>query len=200
MGTHGESAPDRRGDGFVSHASQGQTWAEWVAWQVMQTGRSVELAIWDWAPGEDFAMRMQAALHHADRVLAIWSAAYFQSAFGSAELRAAFARQVGEAGPRLVPVLVERVAVPELYASLIYVDLVGLDESTAAEQLRARLDTQRPVEPPRFPVAAASSGEKPAFGGALPVWNVPPRNVHFVGRAQVLMDLRDRLRSGDQVL
>src|SRR5690349_1192727 len=142
MGTHGESAPDRRVDFFVSHASQDQTWAEWVAWQLVQTGRSVELDVWDWAPGEDFAMRMQAALHHADRVLAVWSAAYFQSAFGSAEFRAAFAQQVGEAGPRLVPVLVERAVVPELYAPLIYVDLVGLDEAAAAKQLLARLDTR----------------------------------------------------------
>src|SRR5512143_3309869 len=154
MGSDGGPAAGRRVDFFVSHAGQDQAWAEWLAWQLTEAGYTVELDVWDWAPGQDFVARMQGALGTSDRLLAVWSDAYFRSVFGTAELRAAFVRQAQEAG-RVVPVRVEPVTVPELYAPLIYVDLVGLDEAAAAARLRARLAGGRPVVAPRFPVAAA---------------------------------------------
>jgi hypothetical protein len=56
---------------------------------------------------------MAAALESADRLLAVCTEAYFASAFGGAELRAAFARQPMTMG-RIVPVLVEPVTLPPL--------------------------------------------------------------------------------------
>ena len=50
-----------------------------------EAGYRVELAVWDWAPGEDFVARMQQALARADRLLAVCTEAYFGSAFGGAE-------------------------------------------------------------------------------------------------------------------
>src|SRR5512135_2560611 len=167
VGSDGALPTGRRVDFFVSHASQDQAWAEWLAWQLMQAGYSVELAVWDWAPGQDFLARMQQALGRADRLLAVWSPAYFRSTFGTAELRAAFVRQAREAG-RVVPVLVAPATVPELYTSLIHIDLVGLDEAAAAERLRTRLAGGRPAAAPRFPVAAAPAVDKPAFAGRPP--------------------------------
>src|SRR5512144_285432 len=46
---------------------------------------SVELDVWDWTPGQDFVARMEQALASADRVLVVWSEAYFRSTFGRAE-------------------------------------------------------------------------------------------------------------------
>src|SRR3954454_9463701 len=96
-------------------------WAEWLAWQLQQAGYTVELDVWDWATGEDFVARMQTALESADRLLAVCTEAYFASAFGGAELRAAVAGQAAAAG-RLVPVLAEPVALPPLYAPLIHLE------------------------------------------------------------------------------
>src|SRR5512135_430529 len=201
----------QRLDFFVSHAGRDQAWAEWLAWQLTEAGYTVELDAWDWTPGQDFVARMERALARAEGVLAVWSEAYFGSTFAGAELRAAFARQAEVAG-RIVPVLVEPATVPDLYASLIYVDLVGLDERAAAERLRTRLAGQRPAAPPRFPAPRSAPGlagaptdpsvmDKPAFAGRLPaVWKVPARNPHFVGRGQMLTELRRRLRSGDHTL
>src|SRR5580692_3814580 len=67
-----------RVDFFVSHAGADRTWAEWVAWQLTAAGYSVELDVWDWAAGQNFVTAMSDALYRADRVVALFSAAYFE--------------------------------------------------------------------------------------------------------------------------
>src|SRR3954447_6160165 len=151
-------------DFFISHAGRDTGWAEWLGWQLQQAGYSVELDVWDWAPGEDFVARMAAALESADRLLAVCTEAYFASAFGGAELRAAFAGSAAAAG-RIVPVLVEPVTLPALYAPLIRLDLSGLDEAAAAARLRGRLAGVRPTGPPPFPREEAPSSDRPGFAG-----------------------------------
>ncbi|WP_448617741.1 FxSxx-COOH system tetratricopeptide repeat protein [Geodermatophilus sp. URMC 65] len=188
----------RRTDFFISHAGRDTAWAEWLAWQLQEAGYTVELDVWDWAPGEDFVARMQVALERADRLLAVCTQAYFASPFGGAELRAAFAQQ---AAGRVVPVLVEPVNLPPLYASLIHLDLTGLDEAAAAARLRDRLAGGRPTAAPPFPRAGPAPTDKPGFAGVLPaVWRVPPRNPRFTGRDGMLAELRRRLHSGEGTL
>ena len=172
----------RRTDFFISHAGRDSAWAEWLAWQLQELGYTVELDVWDWAPGEDFVARMAAALESADQLLAVCTEAYFASTFGGAELRAAFAAGPAAVG-RIVPVLIEPVALPPLYAPLIHLDLTGLDEGAAAARLRSRLAGLRPTCAPPFPRGPAPSG-RPAFACHRPqVWRVPPRNPWFTGAA-----------------
>ena len=66
-----------RKDFFVSHAGADRAWAEWVAWQLEQAGYTVVLDVWDWAAGQNFMAEISAALDRCDRVVALFSAAYF---------------------------------------------------------------------------------------------------------------------------
>src|SRR3954465_8242059 len=149
-------------DFFISHDGRDTGWAEWLGWQLQEAGHTVELDVWDWAPGEDFVARMGAALQRADRLLAVCTEAYFSSAFAGAELRAAFVGQAKAEG-RIVPVLIEPVTLPPLYAPLIHLDLTGLDEAAAAASLRARLTGGRPTDPPPFPNRDPVQSDRPGF-------------------------------------
>jgi hypothetical protein len=187
-------------DFFVSHAGRDTGWAEWLAWQLEQAGYRVELDVWDWAPGEDFVACMQTALESADRLLAVCTEAYVASVFGGAELRAAFAGSTAVQG-RIVPVIVEPVSVPTLFAPLIPLDLTGLDEAAAAVRLQDRLASARPSRPPPYPDRPSVPVGRPGFAGAPPaVWKVPPRNPCCTGRDGLLAELRRRLHAGEDAL
>jgi hypothetical protein len=98
-------------------------------------------------------------------------------------------------------VLVEPVTLPLLYASLIHLDLTGLDEAAAAARLRTRLAGVRPAGPPPFPRGGPVHSDRPGFAGALPgVWRVPPRSPRFTGRDGMLTELRRRFRTGKATL
>src|SRR5262249_57204990 len=65
-------------DFCVSHAGPDQVWAEWVAWQLVEAGYTVELDSWDWVAGENVIARMRDVLDGAGRVIALLSRAYFE--------------------------------------------------------------------------------------------------------------------------
>ncbi|MBV9142489.1 MAG: tetratricopeptide repeat protein [Pseudonocardiales bacterium] len=190
-------------DFFVSHAGRDRAWAEWVAWHLVEAGYTVELGCWDWAVGENFLARMYRALDAASRVVALFSPAYFEELrYTTEEWTSALVK--GEGGHRLVPVRVEPCAVPRLLRPLVCVDLVEVGEAEAVRRLvAAARGPARPDGKPVFPgrgragVLTEGGQAGPRLPGVLPaVWNVGPRNPGFVGRDAMLVQLRERLRSG----
>jgi hypothetical protein len=78
-----------------------------VAWQLTDAGYAVELDVWDWAAGENFVTAISDTLARCDRVLALFSAAYFdRSRYTTEEWSAAALHVPGSWEQRLVPVRV----------------------------------------------------------------------------------------------
>jgi tetratricopeptide (TPR) repeat protein len=183
---------------FMSYTAADLAWAEWIAWQLEAAGHRVILQAWDFRPGENFIVNMRRALDSSDRTLAVVSAAYLKSVYGSDEWTAAFIHdRPGETN--VLAVRIEEVPLPRLLRPWIYIDLVGMDAEAAAATLLAGLEQGRrkPVQPPAFPMAAQPTGP-PSFPGQGPaVSNLPSRNRTFTGRTGLLTRLHQQLTTGD---
>jgi TIR domain len=141
-------------DFFVSHAGRDQAWAEWVAWHLVEAGFTVELDCWDWAVGENFVTKMHDALDAANRVVALFSPAYFEDLrYTTEEWTSALVKDGGDRH-RLVPAQVEPCAVPSLLRPLLRIELFDVDEGEAARRLlTAARGPARPDGKPVFPAA-----------------------------------------------
>ena len=136
-------------DFFISHTSADRAWAEWVAWQLEESGYTAILQSWDFRPGDNFFLSMEKALDDAERIIVIISPSYVRSAWTQSEYTAALARGRGH----LLPVMIAPTEVPPILESLTKTDLVGLGEESAREALlRGVLGSgHRPRSAPLFP-------------------------------------------------
>ena len=188
-------------DFFISYNKADREWAEWIAWQLEEAGYTTVLQAWDFRPGSNFVLEMQRASAEAQRTIAVLSPDYLTALYTQPEWAAAFARDpTGEKGT-LLPVRVRECDLKGLLPQIVYIDLVGLDETAAKERLLAGVGRGRvkPAVAPAFPGEAVRAVlERPRFPGLPPaVWNVPQaRNPNFTGREEMLAELRAALTSG----
>lgn len=192
-------------DFFISYTSVDRAWAEWIAWELEAVGFKVVIQAWDFQPGDSFIAKMHRATQECKRTLIVLSGAYQRSHFGEMEWTTALAQK-----KRLSPVRIEEVEPEGLLKGIVYIDLVGLTETAARNELLAGVKQGRakPRKKPSYP-----GKSRPTFPGpgkddltALPLKDVPepgplpegsrmPLSVNplFVGRGEDLRALARQL-------
>ena len=151
-------------DFFISYTSTDAPWAEWIAWQLENSGYTVILQLWDFPPGSNFVLAMQEANSKANTTLAVLSADYIKKPFPSSEWAAAFAEDPKGEQRTLIPVKVSPVALTGLLATIVHIDISSaIDEEEAIRKLLDGVGGKRtkPNRAPRFP-----SHENPRKTGA----------------------------------
>jgi len=146
---------------FVSFTSKDRDWAEWIAVQLeRQEEYEVIIQSWDFAPGDNFVLKMDEALQTSEMVVAVLSRAYLESYYCQYELSAAFT----DKDKRLIPVRVDDLEVKGLWAPINYIDLVGKSEEDA-QSLLARIFKKPPRISKGFP------GNKTGSAETTSLWN-----------------------------
>lgn len=153
-------------DFFVSYNRADLAWAEWIAWQLEAAGYSTVLQAWDFVPGSNFVLEMDKAAQQAKRTIAVLSPSYLAAPFPQPERGSAFAGDPTGAERKLVPVRVAECDPPGLLGQIVHIDLVGLDEDEAREQLLAGMrERLKPSQAPAFPGAGRAGEASPSFPG-----------------------------------
>ncbi|MCY7275571.1 MAG: TIR domain-containing protein, partial [Phormidesmis sp. CAN_BIN44] len=165
-------------------------------------GYSVVIQAWDFRRGGNFVFDMQKAASEAERTIAVLSETYLNSEFTQPEWAAAFAQDPTGKHRKLIPIRVRECTLSGILATIVYVDLVGVNEAEAQELVqRSVLDGRtKPNQKPRFPGSAASGTNrtKPVYPPDIAAG--PPRASEiFVGRDEDLETLHKQLQSRDTI-
>jgi tetratricopeptide (TPR) repeat protein len=166
----------------VSYVSADRVWAEWLQFQLESLGIAVDTAKYERSADDPADVVLARNLIGVDRLLLVINNGHFRVPGPTAEdLATAIAAHDG----RVIPVIVGRDRLPGAPSQIT---LLNLTEDDARRRLRTSLDTTRAaIDPDRS--AVRFPGEQPE------IWSghIPPRNIHFVGRSDLLQSLRAQL-------
>jgi tetratricopeptide (TPR) repeat protein len=179
---------------LVSHAASDRRWAEWLAWRMQAVGFEPLLEGWHAVPGVNRLRWLNESLVRADWLVLVLSERYL--AESGASLPWPSIVNPTDRRVRLVPVKVGECSPPGLLASLVTIDLVGLDEESAGATLLSGLGASIrgsavPTVAPPFP-GVPFPGGRPLPGGVdvvSPPRELPPATRFFTGRQQQIAEL-----------
>lgn len=156
-------------DFFISYTEVDRQWAEWIAHTLEAAGFTTIIQAWDFRPGHNFALEMKSAAAAAKRTLVVLSPAYLRSKYAASEWAAAFAKDPDGKDRGVIPVRVQPCEVEGLQRPIIYIDLIGLSEGDARDELLrgVREGRAKPIRAPQFP-GATKAERKPHLPNSVP--------------------------------
>ena len=138
---------------FISYNHHDEQWAAWIDWTLRAAGYDTIVQVYDFPVGSNFVSNMHDALKQADHVLCVLTQDFLNSNWCKEEWTSAL--------ERLIPVRVADVHPNGLLEKRVYIDLFGLSEGKAKENLLTAIKGNvRPTEKPPFPTVKES---KPVF-------------------------------------
>ncbi|SQD95023.1 hypothetical protein FMEAI12_2900014 [Parafrankia sp. Ea1.12] len=165
--THSTTASSDGWDFFVSYTQTDRPWAEWIAWTLEDAGYRVLIQAWDFVPGSNWVTGMNQGVAAAGRTIAVLSAAYTRSVYGTAEWQAAWSADPTGAKRRLLVARVEDCPRPGLLGQVVSFDLFGTRQHTAradvlrAAELAVSGGRAKPATAPPFPTSAQTPAPPP---------------------------------------
>ena len=138
-------------DFFISYNWHDKSWAEWIAQTLKNAGYTVMIQSSDMLPGSNFVLEMQRATVECERTVAVLSADWLASSFTQPEWAAAFASDPTGAKRKLIPVRVRACQPAGILATIVYCDLVGLNDTDASSALINAVKGGNPPETIEFP-------------------------------------------------
>ena len=181
---------------FISYNRTDREWAEWIASVLEDAGYAPFLQAWHILPGMNFGVEMHKAASEADITVAVLSEAFLKSEFTLPEWIAAFVSDPTGRNRKLIPVRVSMCEPSGMLKAVVYIDLIGLEESAAA---RALLDGLRVTGKPNgaipFPGQPVTQTVPIApFPPSLAkLYFVPELPPHFLPRVDALEAVKARL-------
>jgi tetratricopeptide (TPR) repeat protein len=159
-------------DFFISYNRADRQNAEWIAWILEDAGYTAKIQAWDFLAGSNFVLEMQNASVTCEYTVAVLSQAYINALFTQPEWAAAFRSDpTGKMG-KLIPVRAENIDIEGMLGSIVYIDLVGIQEEEAKQRLLSEIQhilehsRRKPLKKPSFNIIPNKSEQivqKPAF-------------------------------------
>lgn len=138
---------------FISYNKEDKEWAEWIRWHLLEAGYEVFMQNWDTRPGNNYILAMHKAAETYNRTIAVLSSHYLDAEYTQPEWAAALNQDPTGEKRLLLPVRIEEIELKGLWLSIVYIDLVGLDEEEAKNALLegVSFDKRLPDVKPEFP-------------------------------------------------
>jgi hypothetical protein len=149
---------ERRGwDFFISYTQRDRQWAEWIAWELEESGYRVLVQAWDFVAGSNWIQGMQQGVEKAERTIAVLSSDYLESVYGKAEWLAAWGSDPAGEQRKLLVVRVVDCDRSGLLAGVVGEDLFGVSEAIAKQRLHRMVQGAiqgrlKPSTPPDLPL------------------------------------------------